>query len=106
MISRLWFLSNLNLLSLTERRALSVNILMRFEQNRETPEEDQLVGASEKISLRTSQRATALQASRSHTVLGLMYAPARPAGGRHERDALAVLSAMSTRIRSCGSSLV
>jgi hypothetical protein len=98
-ISRLWFLSNLNLLSLTERRALSVNILMRFEQNRETPEEDQLVGASEKISLRTSQRATALQASRSHTVLGLMYA-------RHERDALAVLSAMSTRIRSCGSPLV
>ena len=38
-------LSNLNMLSLTERRALSVNILMRFEQNRETPEEDQLVGA-------------------------------------------------------------
>jgi len=43
-ISRLWFLSNLNLwrftpwrqrrsLSLTERRALSVNSLMRFEQN-------------------------------------------------------------------------
>jgi hypothetical protein len=37
------------MLSLTVRRALSANILMRFEQNRETPEEDQLVGASREL---------------------------------------------------------
>ena len=47
----------------------------------------------------TSQRAKALQASRSQTVLGLMYVP-------HVRDALAVFARSVTNVfTSCSSSL-
>jgi hypothetical protein len=84
------------MLSLTERRALAANSLMRFEQNRETPEEDQLVGAwRQRRHLTAGKSASGVPVP---TVSELMCA-------RHARDALSVLSAMSKHFMSCSSSL-
>ena len=92
-VSGLLLLFNPNMLALTERRALSVNNLMRFEQNRETPEEDQLVGASRKDSrdLTAGKSASGVPVPTMSELIG----------ARHERSALGSNRDVGSGVTSC-----